>query len=180
VIVKHKLQEKDSDASIKLADFGFAKRTLHGTGMKTFCGTPKYMPPEIFSVKTDKNTYDCLCDMWSVGVVMYALIAGYLPFDEKTTPEVEGKVMKGDYSFYEDDWGQMTPSLRLMVSQLLEVDPRKRMTADHAVECEWMGLDSEELSVSDLSASKERMSTLRDSLRKEKKTMKQVWHAVSL
>jgi serine/threonine protein kinase len=137
------------------------------------------MAPEIFTVKTTKNTYDCRCDMWSVGVVMYALVTGCLPFDEKTTPDVEAKVLKGDYSLDEGKCGERSPSLKVMVSQLLKVDPRERMTADQAVECKWMGLDSEELSVCDLSVSKERMSVLRDSLRKEKKTMRRVVTAVS-
>ena len=160
---------KGCDGSIKLADFGFAKRARGGKGFRTFCGTPKFMAPEIYLMEETKKEYDCLCDMWSVGVVMYGLICGYLPFREKTVPAIKVKITKGDFMFYEEDW-ESRPAVKSMVSKMLQVDPRQRMTAAQALECEWMGLDDERLNVVDLSISKDRMVTLRDSARQEKKT----------
>ena len=72
-------QEADDDTSIKLADFGFAKRVNGDLSLSTLCGTAQYVAPEILDFQVDG--YDERCDMWSVGVVTYILLGGYAPFE---------------------------------------------------------------------------------------------------
>lgn len=66
------------DLTIKLADFGFAKEqsSTEEVMMKTYCGTPITMAPEILKGKP----YDKKCDLWSLGVILFQLIYGKLPF----------------------------------------------------------------------------------------------------
>mmetsp|Transcript_17375 Transcript_17375/g.20456 ORF Transcript_17375/g.20456 Transcript_17375/m.20456 type:complete len:256 (-) Transcript_17375:477-1244(-) len=79
------LASKDDDTNVKIADFGFAKHISEK--LNTVCGTPDYIAPEICGLLDLKNTpkdkrpcYDCKCDIWSAGVIIYILLGGYPPF----------------------------------------------------------------------------------------------------
>ena len=64
-----------SDGEIKLIDFGLSKMGKIHEHLKTIAGTPYYMAPEVL-----EGSYDSKCDIWSLGVLMYVLLCGYLPF----------------------------------------------------------------------------------------------------
>jgi len=74
------LLSEDDDSAVKIADFGFAKRVFELNSLKTQCGTPGYVAPEIL----EGTPYDHRADMWSVGVILYILLGGYPPFIEST------------------------------------------------------------------------------------------------
>lgn len=78
----------DSDAIIKISDFGLAKVVSHEDYMKTACGTPSYMAPEILHGKGYSNAVD----FWSIGVVLYVLLCGYPPFYEENNAELFKKI----------------------------------------------------------------------------------------
>ena len=80
---------------VKLIDFGLSKNSgiTHGS-MHTIAGTPYYMAPEVL-----KGSYNEKADMWSLGVLLYTLVSGYLPFQGKNSAEVFKKIKEGDYSF---------------------------------------------------------------------------------
>ena len=65
------------DNKLKLIDFGLSKQSNNGKKMKTVAGTPYYMSPEVLDNSID---YDSKADMWSIGVLLYVLLSGYLPF----------------------------------------------------------------------------------------------------
>jgi calcium-dependent protein kinase len=72
----------DPDSEIKLIDFGLSKKAKSKkTSLETIVGTPYYVAPEVLEGK-----YGFECDMWSLGVLMYILLSGYLPFPGKTAP----------------------------------------------------------------------------------------------
>lgn len=150
-------QDVGNDAEIKLADFGFAKRVTKKNCLKTLCGTPNYMAPEVFDLR--QNGYDHRCDMWSVGVVVYCLLGGYLPF-EGTLKELQKIVCSGRYEFHDEYWRDISHTAKIMISNLLQTNPEKRYTAQQALSCSWMGLDDEELSVMDLSTTKEKFKNI--------------------
>jgi serine/threonine protein kinase len=78
------LVDPHDDTSVKITDFGLAKRT-NQDGLKTFCGTPQYFAPEVLKRKSTvmgKGTYGTSADMWSLGVVLFILLSGAFPFDE--------------------------------------------------------------------------------------------------
>ena len=67
----------DKDGHIKIADFGLCKEDIQwGKTTKTFCGTPEYLAPEVL----EDNDYGRAVDWWGVGVVMYEMMVGRLPF----------------------------------------------------------------------------------------------------
>jgi len=80
---------------IKIIDFGLSKQTVGKVNnLETMVGTPFYVAPEVL-----EGQYGFECDCWSLGVIMYILLSGYLPFSGSTAPEVFEKVKKGQFSF---------------------------------------------------------------------------------
>ena len=67
---------------VKIADFGLSNLMKDGKYLKTSCGSPNYAAPEVITAKPYCGTD---ADVWSCGVILYALLAGFLPFDEDTT-----------------------------------------------------------------------------------------------
>lgn len=141
------MQNENDDATVKLADFGFAKRVTGDKSLSTLCGTAQYVAPEILDYQVDG--YDETCDMWSVGVVAYILLGGYAPF-EGPADELAQFIIRGDYEFHDKYWADISESAKDMIAHMLEVDPEHRLTAEGALQCEWMGLDAEHLASKDL------------------------------
>lgn len=165
------LKEENNDATIKLADFGFAKKVKRENGLKTFLGTPSFMAPEIFNLRT--QGYDHRCDLWSVGVVVYALLGGYLPF-EGSCEEMRALVMRGEYYFHDEYWTDISPSAKDLIASFLQLDPSSRPTAQQAMSSCWMTLDDAELSVMDLSSTKSRMGRMATGKEKVRNAVKAV------
>ena len=78
------------DREVRIVDFGLSKDSKEK--MQTYAGTPYFMAPEVI-----KGEYGHKCDIWSLGCVLYMLIAGKLPFEGYSKPEVFGKISKGVY-----------------------------------------------------------------------------------
>ena len=116
--------------NVKLADFGFSNHYAEGRLLRTWCGSPPYAAPELFQGKPYSGPQ---VDLWSLGVVLYVLITGSLPFDGDTVAKLKAKVLAGDYrmpyfvSFECCD----------LVSRLLVVDPDMRIGLDRIKEHPW-------------------------------------------
>ncbi|KAJ6239355.1 protein kinase [Anaeramoeba flamelloides] len=106
--------------TIKIADFGMAKIMETGDLLQTACGSPHYISPEVLKGKGYDGKKS---DIWACGVILYALLCGYLPFDEKKYQKLLYKIKKGKYTFppYLDDM-EMD-----LISKLLNVDPVERI-----------------------------------------------------
>ena len=128
------LVEEDNLTNIKIADFGCAKMITGPKCMKTLCGSPQYVAPELL---THEDGYNELCDMWSCGVVIYVLLGGYAPFD---APECElaDLITAGNYEFHEEYWDEVPKAARDLIMHLLQVDPDDRYTPSEALECRWL------------------------------------------
>lgn len=85
-----------SDTKIKLGDFGCAHPITGPNCMRTLCGSPQYVAPELYM---HQNGYDERCDLWSVGIVMFVLLGGYAPF-EAPTPELPALISDGYFQFH--------------------------------------------------------------------------------
>lgn len=140
------LLAEDDDSAVKIADFGFAKVVKEPNSLKTQCGTPGYVAPEIL----DGIPYDTKCDMWSVGVILYILLGGYPPFIENNQRELFRKIRKGDYEFHPEYWQNVSSEAKELISALLTVDPYKRLDAEQALDNKWIRGDDEKLEKKDL------------------------------
>lgn len=102
---------------IKLADFGFCK--ILKTRTWTLCGTPEYLAPEVITSKG----YTYSVDWWSLGVLIYEMIAGYPPFYSSNPMKLYEKILIGQFKTPDI----MTPVCKSIVKGFLEVDPTKRL-----------------------------------------------------
>ena len=112
----------DRNNRIKVADFGFA-RWVRSSIAETSCGSPHYAAPEVIrGVPYDGKQ----ADIWSMGVILYALLAGYLPFDDPSVRVLLHKVKKGAFEMPPDFPADIADMIRRMIT----VDPTKRITID--------------------------------------------------
>src|SRR5258708_7316173 len=113
----------DANRNIKIADFGMAALELHGgTGLlETSCGSPHYASPEIV---TGKAYHGAASDIWSCGVVLYALLTGRLPFDHPNIGELLKRVRAGRFEMPRD----ISHDARDLLARMLVVDPERRIS----------------------------------------------------
>mmetsp|Transcript_30952 Transcript_30952/g.45762 ORF Transcript_30952/g.45762 Transcript_30952/m.45762 type:complete len:345 (-) Transcript_30952:103-1137(-) len=140
------LFSEDDDSTVKIADFGFAKKVRAPQSLTTQCGTPGYVAPEIL----EGIAYDTMADMWSVGVILYILLGGYPPFIENNQRDLFRKIRRGEYEFHEEYWGTVSVEAKELISSLLTVDPNSRLNASQALKNSWIRVDDEVLARKDL------------------------------
>mmetsp|Transcript_22316 Transcript_22316/g.21560 ORF Transcript_22316/g.21560 Transcript_22316/m.21560 type:complete len:478 (+) Transcript_22316:302-1735(+) len=155
------LCSESDDSDIKIADFGFAKRTVDLLANETACGTPGYVAPEI--LRGDK--YGTEVDIWSMGVICYVLLAGYPPFYDEDQKKLFKKIKEGKYHFHQDYWSATSPDAIDMIKKMLCVNQTERWTARQLLSHAWITAGDEALAAKDLSKSIE-------SLRKYKAKMR--------
>uniref|UniRef100_A0A8B9JKC5 non-specific serine/threonine protein kinase n=1 Tax=Astyanax mexicanus TaxID=7994 RepID=A0A8B9JKC5_ASTMX len=130
----------DADANIKIADFGFSNEFTLGNKLDTFCGSPPYAAPELFQGKKYDGPE---VDIWSLGVILYTLVSGSLPFDGQNLKELRERVLRGKYRvpFY------MSTDCEGILRKFLVLNPSKRCTLEQVMKDKWMnsGFDGEEL-----------------------------------
>eukprot|EP00595_Chromulina_sp_UTEXLB2642_P000918 CAMPEP_0196762010 /NCGR_PEP_ID=MMETSP1095-20130614/1342_1 /TAXON_ID=96789 ORGANISM="Chromulina nebulosa, Strain UTEXLB2642" /NCGR_SAMPLE_ID=MMETSP1095 /ASSEMBLY_ACC=CAM_ASM_000446 /LENGTH=696 /DNA_ID=CAMNT_0042112223 /DNA_START=38 /DNA_END=2128 /DNA_ORIENTATION=+ len=120
----------DSESNIKLADFGLSNVAHDGDFLRTSCGSPNYAAPEVIS----GNLYaGAEVDVWSCGVILYALLCGTLPFDDESIPNLFKKIKSGMYSLP----SHLSQSSRDLILRMLVVDPMKRITIPEIRQHPW-------------------------------------------
>ncbi|XP_028844024.1 serine/threonine-protein kinase MARK1-like isoform X1 [Denticeps clupeoides] len=130
----------DADMNIKIADFGFSNEFTIGSKLDTFCGSPPYAAPELFQGKKYDGPE---VDVWSLGVILYTLVSGSLPFDGQNLKELRERVLRGKYRipFY------MSTDCENLLKKLLVLNPVKRGSLEQVMKDRWMnvGFEEEEL-----------------------------------
>lgn len=126
------LYEKKETDHLKLIDFGFSKIWQPNTKMALSCGTLAYVAPEVL----DKS-YTSQCDLWSLGVVVFILLVGYMPFAGTEGHQVQ-MIRKGKYNMRPEAWKRVSKEANEFIAQLLVVDPEKRMNAEAALNHMWL------------------------------------------
>ncbi|KAL5741305.1 hypothetical protein ACOSP7_028037 [Xanthoceras sorbifolium] len=111
----------DSKCNVKIADFGLSNVMRDGHFLKTNCGSPNYAAPEVISEKLYAGPE---VDVWSCGVILYALLCGSLPFDVENLPNLYRKIKSGTYVLPSN----ISPGARDLITRMLIVDPMKRIT----------------------------------------------------
>ena len=144
-----------------MTDLGLSKFVDVHTHLKTFCGTPQYLAPEVlFSRVRGDGSYDLKCDMWSLGVILYILLCGGPPFNPNNMdrPLIK-QITEGDYSFPKKEWSKISPAAVDLVKKLVStvgffcqvfsmililpcaqmtVNARSRLSAKDALRHPWM------------------------------------------
>jgi serine/threonine protein kinase len=120
----------DRHDNIRLIDFGLSKGFTKGTPtLATACGSPAYAAPEMIK----GGRYTKAADMWSAGILLYALVAGYLPFDDQNPHRIFEKVLQDEVRYP----SRMSRALVELLSRLLTKDPNARITIDRLTEQPW-------------------------------------------
>mmetsp|Transcript_2202 Transcript_2202/g.5806 ORF Transcript_2202/g.5806 Transcript_2202/m.5806 type:complete len:353 (+) Transcript_2202:334-1392(+) len=127
------------DSPIKVADFGLGKMLdVHHTNdiehaMHTICGTPEFVAPEVIA----KTGYGPEVDVWSLGVLLYMILSGDLPFQGEM-PQLFSIVMKGEFSMEGPAWVEISDDAKDLIRRLLAVDPSHRLTPTQALADVWV------------------------------------------
>jgi calcium-dependent protein kinase len=119
--------------TLKILDFEVARKFEFGETLMSKVGTPYYVAPQVLA-----GRYDHMCDLWSVGVILYLTLCGYPPFHGETDAEVLAKVRCGTYTFEEKDWWDISQECKHLIRMLLDMSPRARCTADLALDHDWV------------------------------------------
>jgi len=125
-------REKNGCLQVKLIDFGTAKMFEKGHQENKYVGSSYYMAPEVI-----RRKYDEKCDLWSIGVIMYILLTGRPPFDGNDDDEILENVKKGVYDTYSYPYPLLSSHSKDLINKLLQYDPKKRISADQAIEHPW-------------------------------------------
>lgn len=123
----------DDSGAIKVTDFGLSNIMREGRFMNTFCGTPNYAAPEIAAHKSYAGQE---VDVWSCGVILYAMVCGFLPFDPGNTNNLT-LVMQRTLSGHYQIPAHVSSQLQDLIRKILVVDPLKRMTIEEIAQHPW-------------------------------------------
>lgn len=118
----------DEHENLKISDFGLsslyeqaAGETDRRTLLHTTCGTPNYVAPEVLA---DKGYDGAMADTWSIGVILFVFLAGFLPFDEATMSALFKKIARADFTY--PSW--FTEDAKDLIGKILVVDPKQRLS----------------------------------------------------
>ncbi|XP_016463980.2 CBL-interacting serine/threonine-protein kinase 12 [Nicotiana tabacum] len=123
----------DEDGNVKVSDFGLSaiSEQIKQDGLfHTFCGTPAYVAPEVLG----RKGYDgAKVDLWSCGVILFVLMAGYLPFHDQNVMAMYKKIYKGEFRC--PRW--FSPELARFLTRLLDTNPERRITIPEIMNNRW-------------------------------------------
>ncbi|XP_036595882.1 ribosomal protein S6 kinase alpha-6 isoform X2 [Trichosurus vulpecula] len=124
--------------SIRICDFGFAKQLRGENGLLlTPCYTANFVAPEVLM----RQGYDAACDIWSLGVLFYTMLAGYTPFangPNDTPEEILLRIGSGKFSLSGGNWDTVSDAAKDLLSHMLHVDPHQRYTAEQVLKHSWI------------------------------------------
>jgi len=148
----------DPSSELQITDFGLAKIMHDDDYLKTSCGTPGYIAPEV----VQRIGHGKPVDMWALGVITYILLSGYTPFYGETQEDLFTAILDGDYSFDDESWSHISSEAKDFISKLLVLDPEKRMRVEEALLHPWLTTSS----TSNLQLAKEKLFDARKSFKK--------------
>eukprot|EP00041_Stephanoeca_diplocostata_P032120 m.1020680 g.1020680 ORF g.1020680 m.1020680 type:complete len:848 (+) comp24088_c0_seq4:224-2767(+) len=154
-------ESEAEDSILKIVDFGFARDISECHTMQTPCFTQGYAAPEVLALASKMDPmavpslvdggrsasllamggYDKSCDLWSLGVILYTMLAGYPPFLSRrnmTTDSILAQIKESSFSFPDAQWKDVSTEAKDLVSGLLAINSSERLTADLAANHPWL------------------------------------------
>uniref|UniRef100_A0A4W6F1T9 Ribosomal protein S6 kinase n=1 Tax=Lates calcarifer TaxID=8187 RepID=A0A4W6F1T9_LATCA len=134
--------DEGEDSVLKVIDFGFARLCPAGSApLQTPCFTLQYAAPELF----ESAGYDKACDLWSLGVILYTMLSGQVPFQSEQrgmtssyAADIMQKIKEGDFSLDGEAWKGVSEDAKELVKGLLTVDPERRLKLSDLKENSWL------------------------------------------
>uniref|UniRef100_A0A915N3Z4 Ribosomal protein S6 kinase n=1 Tax=Meloidogyne javanica TaxID=6303 RepID=A0A915N3Z4_MELJA len=141
--------------SLRLVDFGFARilpSTMRGNSgsfssstknlITPLCGTLHYAAPEVLEIEDELPQYNQQCDLWSLGVVLFTLLSGKVPFHAKSQAEsaadIIARIKRAEFSFEGPVWGMVSEPAKDLITGLLTVDPTRRLSLAQVARHSWL------------------------------------------
>nr|XP_009388458.1 PREDICTED: calcium-dependent protein kinase 10-like [Musa acuminata subsp. malaccensis] len=124
---------KKENSPLKAIDFGLSVFFRPGERFSEIVGSPYYMAPEVL-----RRNYGPEIDIWSAGVILYILLCGVPPFWAETEQGVARAILRGAIDFQREPWPQVSESAKSLVKQMLDPDPKRRLTAQQVLEHPWL------------------------------------------
>lgn len=125
-------------AALRIADFGFAKQLTAENGMlMTPCYTANFVAPEVLK----KQGYDKACDIWSLGILLYTMLAGFPPFANQasdTPEEILARIEEGVVKFDHVNWRHVSDDAKNLILAMLHKVPDARLNAEEVLQHQWM------------------------------------------
>lgn len=155
------MDESGDPATIRICDFGFAKQLRAENGLlMTPCYTANFVAPEVLK----RQGYDAACDIWSLGILLYTMIAGFTPFasgPKDSSEEILARIGSGKYALSGGNWDSVSDAAKDLVSKMLHLDPHQRLKASQVLQHPWIVnrdyLSQDQLSRQDFCAAKAAM-----------------------
>ncbi|XP_075408910.1 ribosomal protein S6 kinase alpha-1 isoform X1 [Tenrec ecaudatus] len=168
------VDESGNPECLRICDFGFAKQLRAENGLlMTPCYTANFVAPEVLK----RQGYDEGCDIWSLGILLYTMLAGYTPFangPSDTPEEILTRIGSGKFTLSGGNWNTVSEAAKDLVSRMLHVDPHQRLTAKQVLHHPWIiqkdKLPQSQLSHQDLQLVKGAMAATYSALNSSKPT----------
>ncbi|RNF06658.1 putative serine/threonine protein kinase [Trypanosoma conorhini] len=119
----------DANGTLKISDFGLSNRQ-QDVLLETVCGTPNYVAPEVLM---ERGYNGLSADIWSCGVVLYVMLAGRLPFEDRNMNALLAKIERGEYQMVR----HVSEAVKDLIARMLTVDPKKRITMEGIIAHPW-------------------------------------------
>jgi len=162
----------DCKPIVKITDMGLSKLINLDTVLKTFCGTPQYMAPEVVSAGGIPGcSYDLKVDCWSLGVILYILLSGTPPFSEerKCGLSLRSQILQANYNFYPSLFNNISSSAKDLIRHLLKICPNDRLSAEKILVHPWL---------QDPNIVREATALMNTKLKSKKRQMDEDWNDI--
>ncbi|KAL7548207.1 hypothetical protein ACHAWF_011502 [Thalassiosira exigua] len=138
LLLAHK-PRSSHDVEVKIIDFGLSKILTEGPATGSFLGTRGYLAPEMIQ----RRNYTKSVDAWALGVVIFVLLCGCLPFDDDCQTIPNSPDLRSKFTLRFPRWAKdLSPSARDLLGKLLDVNPCRRLTAEQAMDHPWIRGDT--------------------------------------
>lgn len=128
------LCKKGSDTDIKITDFGLSNIMPASALLRSKCGTPVYMAPEMLQ----NRPYDESVDIWAAGILLYIILSGTLPFYADNPDDFLELVLNSSFSFPDSEWANVSEAAKDLIRKILVPDPKRRLSSSQILAHPWM------------------------------------------